>query len=260
MQSFQLYVPGDSFLYRMDPRVKILAVAAVFTISVLFEDAMYLAPVFIVVLAVALVGKVPLSRVGILLKSLTVLVLISMIMWPLLYKQGDPWFDVAGLTITREGVSYGIGMSFRILDMVIAPIVLFLTTPQSDFVAGLQKLGLPYRAAFTLNLAFRFLPTVTGVGQTIVEAQRARGLDPSAGRITQRMRNYGRILGPLVITALRLAQQTILAVEARGFSINRPRTTYREFALASSDRVAMAVLAGGLAVAVALRIQGLGTL
>ena len=260
MQSFQLYVPGNSFLYRMDPRVKIITVAVVFVISVLFEDARFLAPVFLVVLLTAVIGKVPLSRVGLLLKSLTVLVIISMVMWPILYRSGTPWFDIAGFSVTREGVSYGVGMSFRILDMVIAPIVLFLTTPQADFVAALRKLGLPYRAAFTLNLAFRFLPTVSGVGQTIVEAQRARGLDPSAGGIAQRMRNYSRILGPLVITALRLAQQTILAVEARGFSIPRTRSTYREFTLAAADKMAIAIVMVGLATAMWLRIRGFGTL
>lgn len=260
MQSFQLYVPGQSFLYRMDPRVKIVTVGAVFVISVLFQDARYLAPVFVFMLTIALLGRVPLVRVALLLKSLAVLVIISLVMWPILYREGRAVFEVAGLGITHEGILYGIGMSFRILDMVIAPIVLFLTTPQADFVAGLQKLGLPYRAAFTLNLTFRFLPTVAGVGQTIVEAQRSRGLDPSAGGIPTRMRNYGRILGPLIITSLRLAQQTVLALEARGFSVDRTRTTLRSLSFVRTDWCAIGAIVVATVVAIALRVQGFGTL
>lgn len=197
MQSFQLFAPADSFLYRMDPRVKVVAVGVVFLVSILFQDARYLAPVFFVLLALAVVGKVPLRRVALLLKSLTVLVTISMVMWPLLYRQGDTLFTVLGLPLTDEGIAHGIGMSFRILDMVLAPILLFLTTPQSAFVAALRGLGLPYKPAFALSLTFRFLPTVAGVGQTIVEAQRARGLDPSAGGVVARMKSYSRVLGPL---------------------------------------------------------------
>ncbi|GAA0712618.1 energy-coupling factor transporter transmembrane protein EcfT [Dactylosporangium roseum] len=260
MQSFQLYEPGSSFLYRMDPRVKLIAVAAVFTVSVLFQDARYLAPVFVFLLGVAVAGRVPLRRVALLLKSLAVLVAISMVMWPLIYRQGEVVFEVVGLGVTDAGLRYGMGMSFRILDMVIAPIILFLTTPQSDFVAGLRRLGLPYRAAFALAMAFRFLPTVAGVGQTIVEAQRARGMDPSAGGVRQRIRNHSRILGPLVITSLRIAQQTILAVEARAFSIGRPRTTFKSLTFRPVDTFAVVFLVAVVVAAAALRLQGRGVL
>jgi len=260
MQSFQLYAPGNSFLYRMDPRVKLIAVAAVFTVSVLFKDARYLAPVFFALIALAVLGRVPMRRVALLLKSLVVLVAISMVMWPLIYHQGKVLFEVLGFDVTSGGIAYGLGMSFRILDMVVAPIILFLTTPQSDFVSGLRRLGLPYKAAFALTMALRFLPTVAGVGQTIVEAQRARGVDPSSGGVRARMRNHSRILGPLVITSLRLAQQTILAVEARAFSVGRTRTTLRLLAYRPSDLIALTFLAAALTTAVALRIYGKGDL
>lgn len=258
MQSFQLYTRGDTFLYRMDPRVKVLTVVAVFVISVLFDSALFLAPVFVAIMAVAVSARVPLSKVALLLKSLSVLVIISMVMWPLLYRDGTVLFEVVGLGITDEGIAFGIGMSFRIANMVTASIVLFLTTSQADFVSGLRGLGLPYKGAFALNLAFRFLPTITGVGQTIVEAQRARGLDPSSGGIAKRLRNYGRILGPLMITALRLAQQTVLAVEARGFSIGRTRSSYRQLAFERADFIALGIIGACFTAAVVLRLQGLG--
>lgn len=260
MQSFQLYVPGRSYLYRMDPRVKLVAVAAVFTVSVLFQDVRYLAPVFLALVVVTVTGRVPISRVTPLLKSLAVLVAISMVMWPLLYRQGEVLFELLGFGVTKGGVAYGLGMSFRILDMVVAPIILFLTTSQSNFVAGLRGLGLPYKAAFALNMAFRFLPTVAGVGQTIVEAQRARGMDPSLGSARERMRNHSRILGPLVITSLRIAQQTILAVEARGFSIGRPRTTLKALTFRPPDIVSLVVVALAVTAAFVLRALGNGTL
>jgi energy-coupling factor transport system permease protein len=258
MQSFQLYAPGDSFLYRMDPRVKLIAVAAVFAVSVMFQDARYLAPVFVSLLAIAVAGRVPIGRVALLLKSLAVLVLISLVLWPLLYHQGTVLFRVLGISVTTGGVEFGVGMAFRILDMVVAPIILFLTTSQSDFVAGLRRLGLPYKAAFTLTMAFRFLPTVAGVGQTIVEAQRARGVDPSAGGMRERMRNYSRILGPLVITSLRIAQQTILAVEARAFSVGRTRTTLKVLVFRPGDVLAVGLLGAVLAAAIVLRLYGKG--
>jgi energy-coupling factor transport system permease protein len=151
-------------------------------------------------------------------------------------------------------------MAFRILDMVIAPIALFLTTTQPDFIAGLRRLGLPYKASFALATAFRFLPTVVGVGQSIVEAQRARGLDPSRGSPVRRMKSYGRIVGPLMITSIRIAQQLVLAVEAKAFSIDRKRTFYKHLVYGPADWIALFVIASVVSVAIVVRLMGYGTL
>lgn len=257
-QSFRLYEPGTSFLYRMDPRVKVVGVLAVFLMSILFTSPLFLGPVFVAILAIIVIGRVPLRRVAILLRSLTILVVISLILWPLLYKQGPVVLTVLGLPITRGGLEYGAGMTFRILDMVIAPIALFLTTTQPDFVVALRRLGLPYKASFALATSFRFLPTVAGVGNSIVEAQRARGLDPSRGSPIRRMKSYSRILGPLMVTSIRIAQQLVFAVEAKAFSIDRPRTYYRQLRLAKRDWVALAVIAVSCATAIGVRAAGFG--
>ncbi|HET7494197.1 MAG TPA: energy-coupling factor transporter transmembrane component T [Candidatus Limnocylindrales bacterium] len=257
-QSFRLYEPGSSFLYRLDPRVKVVGVLAVFLLSILFTSPYYLGPVFALIVAIIVAGRVPLRRVALLLRSLTILVLISLVLWPLLYRQGPIVTTVFGFPITEGGLEYGAGMTFRILDMVIAPITLFLTTTQPDFVAALRRLGLPYKASFALATSFRFLPTVAGVGTSIVEAQRARGLDPSRGSPVRRIRSYARILGPLVITCIRIAQQLTLAVEARAFSIDRPRTFYRQLRLRRQDRIALGVIGAACVVGIAIRLAGFG--
>jgi energy-coupling factor transport system permease protein len=259
-QQFRLYEEGSTFLYRLDPRVKLLAVLAVFYLSILFNDPRFLAPVFFSILALIIIGRVPMRRVVLLLRSLSVLVAISLILWPLIYQQGPVMFRILGFNITEGGIFFGFGMAFRILDMVIAPIALFLTTTQPDFIAGMRRLGLPYKASFALATAFRFLPTVVGVGQSIVEAQRARGLDPSRGSPVRRMKSYGRIVGPLMITSIRIAQQLVLAVEAKAFSIDRKRTFYKHLVYARADWIALFVIGSVVSVATVVRLMGFGAL
>lgn len=259
-QSFRLYEPGNSFLYRLDPRVKLIGVFAIFFLSILFTDPRFLAPVFLGVLALIVAGRVPMRRVALMLRSLAILVIIALILWPLIYQRGPVVTTILGFRITEGGLFYGGGMAFRILDMVVAPIALFLTTTQPDFIAGLRRLGLPYKASFALATALRFLPTIVGVGQSIVEAQRARGLDPSKGSPLRRMKSYGRILGPLMITSIRIAQQLVLAVEAKAFSIDRPRTFYRDLHFETPDYVALAVIGLACAVAMTVRVLGYGVL
>lgn len=259
-QQFRLYEEGYTFLYRLDPRVKLIGVLAVFFLSIIFNDPRFLAPVFFSILALIIIGRVPIRRVALLLRSLSILVIISLILWPLIYQQGPVLFRVLGFNITEGGILFGFGMAFRILDMVIAPIALFLTTTQPDFVAGLRRLGLPYKASFALATAFRFLPTVVGVGQSIVEAQRARGLDVGRGSPVRRMKSYGRIVGPLMITSIRIAQQLVFAVEAKAFSIDRKRTFYKHLVYDRADWVALFVIASIVAVAIVIRVMGYGSL
>jgi energy-coupling factor transport system permease protein len=259
-QRFDLYQRGDSYLYHLDPRTKVIAVLAVFVISVLFTNPLFLAPVFFTVIIALIVGRVSYQRVAILLKSLAVLVIISLLLWPVIYEHGKLIGTVGPFRVTQGGVLYGVGMSFRILDMVIVPIALFLTTPQPDFVAALRRLGLPYKATFALSTSLRFLPTIVGIGESIVEAQRARGLDPNSGGPIRRLRSYARILGPLVITSIRIAQQLSLAVEARAFSINRQRTYLRVLRFGRMDRVVLGGIALLMVTSIVLRVVGLGVL
>ena len=255
---FELYTRGTSFLYRMDPRVKILGVLVIFAISVIFTNPLYLAPFFALILAIDLFGGVSLGRVALLLKSATLLVILSVIMWPLLYHPGREIYRFGAIYITDIGVAYGIGMAFRFLNMVMAPITLVLTTSQSDFVQGLRGIGLPDKGAFALATTFRFVPTVVGVGTTIIEAQRSRGLDVNQGNVIKRLRNYAALLGPLMITSIRLAQQLALAVEAKAISSPVKRTTLRPLKVNDLDKVVLVAYVLVLLAVVALRILGLG--
>ena len=58
-QRFDLYQPGNSYLYHLDPRTKVLAVLAVFVVSVLFTNPLFLAPVFFTVIVALILGRVP---------------------------------------------------------------------------------------------------------------------------------------------------------------------------------------------------------
>lgn len=255
---FELYTRGTSFLYRLDPRAKIIGVLVIFAISVIFTNPLYLAPFFLFILAIDFFGGVSLSRVALLLKSVTLLVVLSVVMWPLLYHPGREIYRFGSIYITDIGVAYGIGMAFRFLNMVMAPITLVLTTSQSDFVQGLRGIGLPEKGAFALATTFRFVPTVVGVGTSIIEAQRSRGLDVNQGSILKRLRNYAALLAPLMITSIRLAQQLALAVEAKAISSPVKRTTLRPLRFTSRDRLVLVAYGVVLVGVVVMRVLGLG--
>lgn len=254
----ELYKEGNSFLHRLDPRTKVLGVLVVFAISVIFTHPLFLGPFFLILLLIALLGGVPLSRLGIFLKSVALLVILSLIMWPLFYHPGEEIFRYGSIYVTDIGLLYGIGMAFRFVNMVLAPIILMLTTRQRDLILGMRGIGLPHKAAFALAVAFRFLPTIVGVGNGIIEAQRSRGLDVNQGGFRERTKNYGAIMGPLMISSLRMAQQLALAVEAKAMSSTARRTTIRPLRFGQLDKTVLASYAILLVTVIVLRILGYG--
>jgi energy-coupling factor transport system permease protein len=255
---FELYSESDSFINRLDPRTKIIGVLVVFIISVIFTHPLFLGPFFFIMLAIILLGGVPFSKVAILLKSLSLLVIISLLMWPLLYHPGKEIFRFGSIYITDLGAAYGVGMAFRILNMVIAPIILMLTTRQRELILGLRGIGLPQKGAFALATTFRFLPAVVGVGNGIIEAQRSRGLDVNKGNFIERMKNYAAILGPLMISSLRIAQQLAFAVESKAMSSTAKRTTFKPLYFSALDRKIMIGYAVLMVIVIVLRVLGYG--
>lgn len=256
---FELYAESESVINRLDPRTKIIGVMVVFAISVIFTHPLFLGPFFFLILAIILLSGVPVKKVAILLKSLSLLVIISLLMWPLLYHPGSEIFRIGKIYITDLGAAYGVGMAFRILNMVIAPIILMLTTRQRELILGLRGIGLPQNGAFALATTFRFLPTVIGVGNGIIEAQRSRGLDVNKGNIIVRMKNYAAILGPLMINSLRIAQQLAFAVESKAMSSTAKRTTFQPLHFSKNDRRIIIGYALFLVSVIVLRAMGYGT-
>jgi energy-coupling factor transport system permease protein len=98
------------------------------------------------------------------------------------------------------------------------------------------------------------------VGDGIIEAQRSRGLDVNKGNILQRTKNYAAILGPLMISSLRIAQQLALAVESKGMSSTARRTTVRPLVFSTLDHYIMLGFAVLLILVISLRLMGYGAL
>lgn len=113
-----------------------------------------------------------------------------------------------------SGWSDAVVVTARLLALVLAASLVTYTTAMSAMMETLERLlaptarlGLnPAALSFSLSLAIRFVPVLTGLAREIQEATAARG----------RGRAWAAMAAPLVLRALRLADQVSEAVEARG--------------------------------------------
>lgn len=252
---FDLYVPRESWLHRLDPRTKMAFVAASFAILLPADHIILVLGYLVTVHLLLWSGRIPARRITWLWRRMWPLTLLILLLWPLSHPVGAPvLIDWWRLRITLPGVVQGLLAALRVNGLAFAVFVLLLTTDQTALVQGLVRLGLPFEWGLTLALGLRYLPLLHGTYGTITDAQRARGWTPEREGPLRRLLAYRPTLIALVIAALRLTDRLTYALAARGFRPGHPRTIRRPLRLRRIDRICLAVLALLTAALLALQL------
>lgn len=157
---------------------------------------------------------------------------------------------VVGTPVSAESLMYALTQLIRFLAMAAVGFPLAFAMHPADFGVTFARLGIPDRFAFAIDLTFRFVPSLAADLQTTIDAQRVRGmeLDRGAGGLFGRMRRQGPILVPTVVNAIVGAEDTIDAMDLRGFGTG-PRSWLRELRYDRTDRIIVGLLALMLAAA-----------
>ena len=92
------------------------------------------------------------------------------------------------------------------------------------------------------TIALRFVPTLAEELEKIAKAQASRGAGWGASRrfqFVQRIRRLVPLMVPLFLTSFRRAEELAVAMEARGYSGGRGRSSYRTLKAAPADYAAV---------------------
>jgi energy-coupling factor transport system permease protein len=145
-----------------------------------------------------------------------------------------------GTPISAESLSLAATQLMRYLAMATIGFPLAFAVAPADFGVAFHRLGVPEKFAFGIDLTFRFLPSLANDLQTTVDAQRIRGFDWSAGKagFLTRLRRSVPVVVPTVVNAIAGAEDTIDAMDLRGFGTGK-RTWLRHLAY---DRTDLAVI------------------
>lgn len=245
------YYPADSVIHKLDPRVK-LAGTLVFIISLFaFQSvAAYLvATIFLV--AVIRASKVPFGFMTKGLKSIIMLLMITVI-FNLFLIPGTPIVQLWKLTITKEGLVTAASMAVRLIYLIIGSSVMTLTTTPNNLTDGLEKSLRPlnkihvpvHEISMMMSIALRFIPILLEETDKIMKAQTARGADFESGGLIQKAKNMVPLLVPLFISAFRRANDLAMAMEARGYHGGEGRTKMRPLVYQKRDKMAYLLLLG----------------
>ena len=244
------YLPSDTSLHRLDPRVKILSVVA---LSLLIFGATTGEIVLISAFLFAAIRSAGMTPAVALRSLKPVAVFMAMIFSVhLLFTEGEPLVSLAPLPmrITREGILRGLFVTWQFAGLVLAAAVLTRTTSPSDLVGGIERLLRPFSRvgvpsqdiAVMIAMALRFMPMLMEEYDRLRTAQMARGADFTTGGLLLRGRAIAALAVPLLLSSFRRADELAVAMEARGYR-RGPRTTLRELRFSGTDLRAFAAMA-----------------
>ncbi|MBP1928141.1 energy-coupling factor transport system permease protein [Methanolinea mesophila] len=251
---FLAYIPGESFIHRMNPLTK-LAILIIFTGTALaFGKALPGLVLWSSVLAAAwLAGLIrPLFRGYLIIVPFIVFVVVT-----------DAFFagPEAGVVIvtwqagfvTLKLVSgrvlFALAMGFRLLALSGVGILFISTTSYTAFVRALRSAGFPGGIAFSLGTAFRTMSVLAEDASKIMNAQRSRGMEFDRGLLTRNRNKLMTLTVPMAVIVLRRSRSLTAAMESRGFSSSARPTVYRRPGFSGADAAVVIAVAAVVAIA-----------
>jgi energy-coupling factor transport system permease protein len=241
------YLGRGSWLSRRDPRVLILSLAAFVFATVQVWDLRLLLPMAMAAAIYYGAARIPWRSVRANWGYVAFFISFIVIVNTLLtggelrgFREPDLhiYFRLPLLNtpISAEMVSYGLAQLLRFGPMAAMGFPIAYAIAPGDIGPTFARLRVPYKFAYGLDLTFRFLPSLAADMRTTMDAQRVRGYewDRTPGGPIGRMRKLGPLLVPVTINAIVGAEDTIDAMDLRGFGTGR-RTWLRQLAYGRAD-------------------------
>lgn len=253
------YHYGDSYVHRMDPRIKMILLVLFTVVIFMISNFYVLLAVFALVMLVWKTANLPLKNIIRYMKFLMSLVAFLVVLQGLFFSSGEnpvvlvhpiipevvPLIGGHG-TLYLDGIVFGLVLGFRLLTLVCIMPIFVMTTTIGETALGLVKLGMNYKYAYMTTTALNLIPSLQDEARVVMDAQKMRGFTVfETGKFMEKLRAYSTLVVPLVVGAMRRAQLMGVAMEARAFGVMKKRTYRDELHMKGSD-VAALVLCTGL--------------
>ncbi|UWD33946.1 energy-coupling factor transporter transmembrane component T family protein [Mesomycoplasma molare] len=256
------YVGKNTFLHKLDPRLKlifnIIFITLFFVTSHLLTLSFLIVPILIIF--VTTTGK-PFHLLKLAKLSIFVFIFMSVIFGFILNDFSNfekPDFSLFGLNHEESlnfvkktffEINFGFTvfkyttlsfvrafvLGLRIYCMVIVTTLLIYTTKPILLTSAIEDLISPLKLvkintniiAMIITIGIRFIPTLLLEANRIMKAQASRGVDFKHGKIKDKVKSMVTLTIPLFVLSFSRAEDLANAMEVRGYDPYKKRTKYR---------------------------------
>ena len=252
------YRPRNTLIQRLDPRTRFILLACIiFAIAIPdIWDYRIVFPLFLVSLTLFLMARIEWADVKRPLLLIFILVVFIIGLNAFLSGRGGPAsvFDpdspvLVTIPLVIPGTSLGwlVPVSvakawfafiqiLRLLTMALLALPIPYTVEPNIYGTAFKQLGSSDKFSFTLDLAFRFLPTFARDLVMTVDAQRARGyeVEKLKGGVFAKIRKLAPLVIPVTMQSTVTGEEVIDAMDLRAFG-TAPRTWLTQLHYAPRD-------------------------
>lgn len=241
------FFPGESFVHKMDARIKIVITIAIIVTIFLCKNFYSLGLMTAFVLFSFLLTRL---HAGLILKSFKPLIpilVITSILQLYYVDTGDILFSWRKISITSGGVYMMVFIVVRILSLILISSLLTYTTSPTELTDAIEKLLSPLKIfkievhtfAMMMTIALRFIPTLIEEIDKIMNAQKARGADFETGNFITRIKALFPIFVPLFVSSFKRAFELADAMSCRCYTGGEGRTRMKQLKTGIRDFAAV---------------------
>jgi len=235
-------------IHNLDPRIKFIYVCAIFVAAIIFWELIPLVILFLIQVPFVILAGVQRQW----LRSMRGAAFLATIIFLTNFIFS---FIGAGYKDPANYLEYASAMTLRFIVLIESFSVFFLTTSPDHLGLALEQTRIPYEFCFAFTTAVRFVPVLAEEAQTIMDAQKARGLELERGNFLKRIRNYIPILIPLIVSAIRRSLELAEAMESRAWGATKKRTNLYVLKMHRGDFVLIVITVLILAVAIYIHLS-----
>lgn len=241
------YRPRNTFIQSLDPRTRLIFLACVTLALTVPEiwDYRIIFPLFIISLTLMLMSRIEWKDIRRPILFIFILVFFIVGLNGMLSGRGGPssaldpnspviftvpimvpgtyWGWAVPVTISK--LWFSISQITRMLCMALLAIPIPYTMDPNIYGTAFKRMGASDKVSFTMDLAFRFLPTFVRDFNITLDAQRARGyeIEKLKGGIPEKIRRLAPFIIPVVMQSTVTGEEVIDAMDLRAFG-TAPRT------------------------------------
>ena len=274
--TFGKYIPGNSIIHRLDPRLKICAVF-IFLISVFFDAGFIGYGILaIYVLLCSLVSKIKLSHILKAIKPMVFMMVFLMIFNIFLMKTGDVIIKIGSISIYSGALIQTAYIFIRLVLIITLTTLMTSTTKPLELTLAIESLLNPlkrfhfpvHELAMMISIALRFIPDLLDEAKRIIEShggkvsgsvskktsfvlagedagsKASRGADFNEGSFMEKIRSIISLIIPLFISAFQRAEDLANAMESRNYNPEATRTKYKVLTWTHLDTLSMLITLG----------------
>lgn len=236
MKAFLQYNEGNSLLHRLNPLTKLIMAVCLCAVCFFTDNLAVLTVILIFNLLLGFAAGIFKTTLHI-LKGFVKLSVVLFLLQIFFIRDGAVILRFPfNIYITDRGLYISSLIVMRLICAAMPLTIMLAVTKTNDLLnVMVKKLFIPYKYAFSLMTAVKFIPLFSAEMAGIIEAQTVRGVEFDTNNIFKKIKLILPLCVPLLLTSVRKTEGSAIAAELRGFEYRTRLSGYYSYKLKPED-------------------------